>query len=349
MNKKIIAIAIAAAMAAPVAMADVKVSGQIGGALATIKTEKNTTFSDTTRTVDEAGYSKLQFDATAGMGFARYAVSLGGGLQTSAAPTSRDVYFGVKGGWGALQVGRMNGALKNTEKDPYISTGLQLRKTNAIGGDGAETSGFVNGLVQYSNKFDAVKVVFQFNPVSKGDTTNLTDSGTSYSKTSHEGMTALNVSGKFGPVNAYAATQSYNNWSTNATTQVKTKYTDTKIGASMKFGAIKASLQMSSNKTPVGTINHMLVMADMGLGNGMSVNAAYGTQAKLDRNAAGDTGAAKGTMMRVAINKNLSKGTRVFAGYVVNDTKDATNSAGTAIAGTAVKTTKLAVGLGIKF
>ena len=361
MNKKIIAIAIATAMAAPVAMADIKVSGQMGGALVDTETkvsDASGSISLNYRPIQEAGYSKLQFDMTSGgTGYARGGLSLKKGFQ-GGEPTLREAYFGVKGGWGSFQLGRMASALKNLEKDPYISTFLQMRGSAAVPGDATEQgSGFVNGLIQYSGKVGAVDLTVQMNPMenvqapdaANDDAPVLNGVGPELAKGSFEGMTAIAVSGKAGGVNLYAATASWDTYACSpvtviadelsacsaANTAVKNSYN--KLGASMKFGAIKVSAQMGSQEWGTSDGDSLHIMANMGLGNGLSVNAVIG-QSEIKN--AGNPVKEEEDFMRVAVTKNISKNTNVFAGYSTSEWKQGTDKE---------ETTQLGLGLQVKF
>ena len=373
MNKKIIAIAIATAMAAPVAMADIKVSGQMAGALVNSKVDtaddngnSDTRLSDSRRIISEAGASKLQFDMTAGeIGYARGALQLTNGFE-GASPTTRDIYFGIKGGWGEFQLGRMVGVAKNAEKDPYIATFLQVRGTSAAMATAYGSNGFVDSLVQYSNKFGGVELTVQMDPTDKaahasnGSASTLTD-GETYKQADGEGYIGIAVKGNAGPVALWATMNSYKNFQEDTTTtpdsQKSVTNSNTKIGASMKFGTVKVTAQAESNKYGSddvsgglaaytgGTVNRQMLMADMGLGNGMSVNLALGNSSAVD----GRTG--KGTFSRIAFTKQLDKGVSVFAGYTVDDVKNRTSAAAAPVDvdGTGSKTTQLGLGLKVKF
>ena len=348
MNKKIIAIAIATAMAAPVAMADIKVSGQMGGALVDSEFKySGTGYAGTAsyRPIQEAGYSKLQFDMTSGgSGYARGGLSLKDGY-SGGSPTLRETYFGVKGDWGSFQLGRMASAMKNVEKDPYISTFLGMRGTAAVPGDATEVGGFVNGLVQYAGKVGPGTLTVQLNPMA-GVGDNISNTG-GETKGHLEGMTAVKYAGKAGGVNFYAATSAWDTWScTEAVVGTDTVCTDaqvaaknsyTKVGASMKFGAVKVSAQIGTQEWGTSDGDSMHIMANMGLGNGLSVNAVIG-QSEIKN--AGNPVKEEEDFMRVAVTKNISKNTNVFAGYTTSEWKQGTDKE---------ELTQLGLGLQVKF
>ena len=94
MNKKIIAIAIAAAMTAPVAMADVKVSGVMAGNMTATDVTGDKKFD-----MGDAGLARIIFDGSAGNAFARfsYKEGLAGYIGKTDTTTSvRQKYAGYK-------------------------------------------------------------------------------------------------------------------------------------------------------------------------------------------------------------------------------------------------------------
>ena len=331
MNKKLIAVAVATIMAAPVAMADVKISGKFGvnfvnvnddGAFGPLPagapaaavqayddlvanykliglnlTENAEEAGKAYRSFSEHGMNRVVVDGTSGKAFARFAFNNAG---NNAAEGNRDQYVGYKAGFGTIQIGRMAGAIKNLEKDPYIATFLQARGSFGVAGGAYGSNGFVNNLVQYTTKASGMAVKVQLNPTS--DTSTAGD----------EGHTAVSVVGKASGINWWFG---YN----NAGGSEATGSSSIKVGASMKFGKIKATAQMESQKyvdlpllDGTGTVvptdldaTRILLMADMGLGNGLSVNAAVGLGSQ----------DVEGTSFRVAVNKELNKSASMFAGF----------------------------------
>ena len=313
MNKKIIAIAIATAMAAPVAMADIKVSGRMAGHLTS--SDKNvgagTDTAKASREFGDAGQARLVFDGTDGNFFARIAydtrAASGGG-----ALAGRDNYLGYNFANSAISFGRIGGAAKNIEKDPYIATFLQMRGTAAISRTSKEygSSSFVGSIIQYTMKAGGAKVKFQYDP-----TDNTGASG-------NEGHTALAVTGKAGAIGYFV---SYNN-GTGSDGGSSNGQSNTKVGGSMKFGATKVTLMLSGSKasSAAEAQSATFLSADMGLGDGLSANFGYGNNK------------AKTTWMRLAVAKKFSKQTTVYGG--LTNTKPDGGSAGTVMgAGVTVK------------
>ncbi len=304
MNKKIIAIAVATVMAAPLAMADVKVSGRIGGHLTSTPKggSHGVDATKSSRDFADNGTGRIQFDGTVGNGFARIAMdvrNMQGGLTSV---PGREMMAGYKlGGGSSLAFGRMAGAAKNLEKDPYITTFLQVRNTwaEAVTAKQFGSSSFIGSLIQYKAKVGGAKLTVQFDP---------TDNSNTSANAGHYG---LGISGKTSGITWWA---SYNNGKANgAGTATSANETNAKFGASMKMGTVKLTLNVTDseatnkNKTTATTF-----WADFNLGGGLSADVGYAGN--------GD----KGTWTRVAINKKLNKGTNIYAGAVNTTPKSGT-------------------------
>ena len=327
MNKKIIAIAIAAAMSAPV-MADVKVSGALGGDMTsnnseyrTAATGEVTTNGETSITFNDNGMSQINFIATEGDSYGKLGLNVGPGSKSktavkqqgngdtvsAAGPVYRDYFIGHKlGGGMKFQFGNMSGALKNMEKDPYIATFLQLRSSPGLTQTSSAygSSSFVHNLLQFSMKAGPADVTVQY------DATKNVNSST------NEGHTAVGVKGKAGPVAYFAG---FNN-GTSGEKAAKAQ-SNVKLGGSMKFGAIKATLVYTTSDTGAtnGKAAATAIMADMGMGNGLAINAAYGMKDD-------DVDTKDANWMRIAVSKKLSKKSTVYGGYTSTKVKDKSNT-----------------------
>ncbi len=316
MNKKLIAIAIATVMAAPVAMADVKLSGRMAGHLTNLSTDGA---ADDSLGYGDQGHSRVQLDATQGSAFARMAWDARGGKNWG----QREQYLGYKFGGGvSAQFNRMTSAGKNIEKDPYIATFLQLRNTLAESVTAKQygSSSFVDHLAQVAFKAGSTKIKIQY------------DLGSNSAGSPNEGHTAIAVTGKGGPVNYWV---SYNNGTADGNNNsLSTSQSNLKLGGSMKFGKVKVSLNYTSSDTDVagGEQNSTTVWADMGLGNGMSIDVLAAVRA-------GDTSADDATMVRLAVSKKLAGGAKLYGGVVSKDY----DAAGPA------DTTEIGAGLIVKF
>ncbi len=298
MNKKIIAIAMASAMAAPAVMADVKISGRVGGELTFVPANSSGragvtgNASDSTKASREfsdfGSANRIRFDGSIGNAYAINAYNDANGQRSS----QRELLAGYKlSGGSSIQFGRMPTAGKNAEKDPYITTFLQVRNTAALVGTNKiyVSNSFVNGLVQYKTKVGGGNLTVQYDP-------------TDNYPTSNSGHIALALTGKAGGMNYFVA---YNN-GTAAAGGAGNKEYNFKIGGSMKMGSAKITLVVTDTQNSAGTnkTTATTAWADFGMGNGLSVNVGYGAN--------GDTG----SWSRIAVNKKLNKGTNVFGGVV---------------------------------
>jgi hypothetical protein len=329
MNKKIIAIAIATAMTAPAAMADVKVGGQIGAAFIsaskgyTIPTNPGTdkdlgevNGTDAYRAMSDSGLSKIEFSGNAGDAVFKIGMDIrpimGGG-----ATAGRDFWLGHKLGAGTLTFGRMPAALAGIEGDKYNATFLELRRTAAVAttaNDSTDTY-FGSPIIQYAMKAGGAAIKIQYDAQDKSDAS------------ADEGYYAVSVKGAAGAVGYFAGV---NNGS--GTDVSGNKEQNIKAGASMKFGAAKVTLMLMNADNNSVKSSATTVMADMGLGNGLSLGVAYGMQGSGTNN--------KDTFMRLAATKDLGQGASIFGGYAAkHDDSAATNK----------DTNALGVGMKIKF
>jgi hypothetical protein len=344
MNKKLIAIAVASVMAAPVAMADIKISGRVAQDFTITDTDGAT---NDKRGISDSGHTRLQFDGTAGNAYARIALDerLGRGDHThdvdvtSGATdeestktstddkTKRDSYVGYKfGGGTSVQVGRMGGVAKNIEKDPYIATFLETRSTVANSYTNARfgSSSFVDSVAQVKMKAGAATIAVQFGPAEYANDNN--------------GHIGVAVTGKGGPVSYWA---SYNNGSADGDSSAATypSQSNIKIGGKMKFGMATVGLNYTSmdKDGTVGTAGNatdsIAVDGNFDLGNGMSANVGVAVRS-------GDVAADDAEFIRLAVMKKLNKSASIYGGYTTTD-YDATSSS--------ADTSEVGVGMLVKF
>lgn len=288
MKKKIIAAAIAAALVAPVAQAEMKVSGRIGGEVVNMPAAAGgLTFTDGN------GHTRLQLDWTDGDMFARYALD----LSLAAGPAFRDYFIGMKLGNGKLSAGKMAGAVANLEDDKYIATFLQLRGKavfNSNGVQGYNSNGFIVGVVEYAMKVNDIDVKVQYIPF---DTPNAIVPPVGPGDKGHIG---IGVKGKAGDIGYYFG---WNNGDTTANN------TTMKAGASMKFGEITAKLDYNQH---LNAPARFAIGAEMSLSDGMSVDFTYGDKGNLNTKA----------FMRLAVSKKMGEQSSIYAGYADNGHMD---------------------------
>ena len=187
MNKKIIAIAIATVMAAPVAMADVKVSGQMFGDYTDVDDGNSFNMGDTKTS------ARLIFDGTSGDAFAR--ISYKEGFNKNLGDTKRQKYAGYKFNGYNIRGGAVNSATYALEGDKLKGTFVQM-STGFV----ADNAGVEEGIIQYNGKVAGMAVKVDYNP-------NQNDAVQDYM--------AASVKGKMGSVGVFAS------YSSGATTSMK--------------------------------------------------------------------------------------------------------------------------------
>ena len=313
MNKKLIAIAVATVMAAPVAMADLKITGRISNDFTSISEESSTAANaeDATasrREIGDNGQNRVEFTFSEGKTFGKYAMAVSS--ESAATSGIREQYVGYNFGSVKVAIGRVAGAAKNLESDPLIASFLQLRSSFAEARTSKEygSSSFISNIVEASGKSGGMSWKVQLDPT---DNTGGTTPGGA-----NEGHVGLGVKGKAGAVNWWAG---YNN-GIGSDGGSSNDNVNTKVGASMKFGKIKGTLNISSADDGTNTWTATALSADMGMGNGASIHATI----------AATTGDVEGTMTRVAYSNKLNKAATAYAGVRVDDPDagDATTTIG---------------------
>lgn len=357
MNKKLIAIAVATAMSAPVMAADLKISGRINQQFTSLSTDKPAPGVDTdVMDYSDNGHQRLQFDVKAGNAYGRVAYD----ARETKNLANRDMYIGYKFGASSIQFGRMGNAGKNIEKDPLIATFLEERTSVAAafgGGSGYDSNGFVSDIAQFATKINGVALKVQL-----GLSDN--DGAAGAAGATNQGHVGVSVTGKAGPVRWFI---SQNNGSadqgdvaakgvvpgsfelntatgnidpvagTAATAAVANDDSVTKLGASMKFGKVKAALTLKSAEDNGDEADAIVIRANMGFGNGLTGYAGYGINTF---KGAGSSVEVDATWLRLAVAKKLNKNTTLYGGY--------TSTEWDAIAGEN-DSSEIGVGMTIKF
>ena len=162
MNKKLLVAAIAGTLAAPIAVADVAVSGSIRVALS-----GDSDGTDTAWTVGNSG-SRLRFKASEDLGNGQsayvtyeFGVDAGkGSIQTG--NTSRLTEVGIKGGWGSIAMG-------SVWSTGWSMVGTHIDKSNAFGGQGYQGQYRMNNSVRYKTSMGALSVGIDGQMRSGGD------------------------------------------------------------------------------------------------------------------------------------------------------------------------------------
>ena len=162
MNKKLLAAAIAGTLAAPVAIADVAVSGSIR-----VGVQGASDGTDTTWQIKNSG-SRLRFKASEDLGngqtsYVTYEFgvdagngSIGGGAR------NRLTEVGIKGGWGSVSLG-------SQWSTQWNMVGTHIDKSNAFGGQGYQGQYRMNNSVRYKTSMGALSVGIDGQMRSGGD------------------------------------------------------------------------------------------------------------------------------------------------------------------------------------
>jgi hypothetical protein len=300
MNKKILAAAIGAAMVAPLAaQADMKLSGRVAGEL--VSADGNINMMD-------FGNSRLQFDINDDSGFyARYAIDIRmGRLQSEISAndgkmrTNRDQYVGIKGGFGAIQAGRVAGAVKNIEGDPFIGTFLEYRNAFVKGGAWGSSS-FINNMIEYNNKFGDMGLKVQYDGMDGS---------------ADKGSYGASVKAKLAGANIFLG----------ANKRESTAEGYYKLGGNMKFGDFKVGLIYENDEANPGDEASYVLGVGFNMGGGL-IDVSY-TDKGADRTAAG---------YRVGWYKKQSKKAHWWLGYTQNGSLAAGQAGDTASFGGGVR------------
>jgi predicted porin len=323
MNKNLIALAVAAAMAAPLAaQAEVTVSGGLqaevvnlgGGAADTTITGNNAAG---LYAMDAAENAKQN---SGNYGFLKFSSSedLGGGMTAIATYNmniavdnvlaTRDAYIGLSGGFGTILAGRLSTPYKSSTVswDPFLATAAQARGSNGMSG---LHNSYVNNAVAYANKFGSAKVVAAVVLDEATDGVDTTETNgkhaVSFSVNAPVGpvelaLAFIDVSEHADPVNggAYGKNMS--------ATKVGVKWTSGAITVAGQYEMLDKGFNTVANNEG---INVMFVTASYAMGAN-TVSASYGADDKKD---------AEGSYMAVGVKHTFSKNTSVFAAYRAND------------------------------
>jgi len=334
MKKTAIAVAVAAVLAAPVAMADVSVSGQLQTQIVNYGGDggnRNGLYVSDGGAVggsNSGNWGAINLVASEDLGdgmkaLAKYSFN----VLTGANIGTREAYVGLAGGFGAVLGGKLNHPYKTSTVswDPFLSTFAQARFNGGMGGglSGDATANTlqnalygseVDNALAYAGSFGGVKVVAAL----------IVDEGaspTDTSKTNGKNGVSFSVNAPVGPVEvavAYANLSELADFNGTSLATVK-DLVATKVGVKWVSGDITVAGQYEmldkgfSAQAEKGSVAY--VTGSYKMGNN-TVSAAYGmTDKKL--NTVGTDKAA--TYLAVGLNHAMSKNTSAFVGYRSSD------------------------------
>lgn len=318
MKKKLIALAVAGAMTAPMAvMADVKISGQLQTQIVSIGGDHHT---DKGIHMTDGGHVDANNGGNWGALSINASEELGGGLKAlahysfnistdSSTNGVRQGWVGLAGDFGAVLAGRMNHPYKTSTigYDPFVGTFMQARfnggMAGRIGGLGDVLYGTErDNTLAYAGSFGGAKVV-------AGVIFDETDDATN-DKTTGNHAYAASVNVPVGPVEVAVAYASLSEYAGSAE-----KQTAAKVGVKYAAGdfSVAGQLEMlgegfSADADPDGG-NVMYVTGSYKMGAN-TISASVGRTSK--DLLAGDEDQ---TYMAVGFNHAFSQNTSAFAGY----------------------------------
>jgi len=334
MNKKLIALAVAAGMAAPmVASAEATVYGRAYAEIAMETTKPDGGDSTTARTQDDnQGHGRIGFKFNEDLGgnlsaFGKFEIqvdindtvaagncervldSSGAKIGTTngSAYCQRDSFVGLKGGWGAFSAGRYNGAYKTTggvKYDPFVATGLQARGNGGMAAGAYAQNGFVSQLIEYKTpKLGGFGLQLQYNLTDNDD--DLDNNG--------EGDLLAGASFNIGKNHEIIAAYSDSKSNENA----DGKSSNMKAGYKGTFGAFGVTLQYEDAQVASQAGQYLYANGTWKMGKNLWV-LGYG-QTTDDEDV---PGGADTTYLAIGGIYGFSKMTKLYYGYRNTDVKD---------------------------
>lgn len=344
MKKNVIALAVAAAMVAPLAaQAEVSVTGGLQAELRSVggdgtSLNKGLYATDGGEYGSENGgsYGFLKFSASEDLGGGMKALAMWNGVanvgdsNSAGGISGRDSYVGLTGGFGTVLAGTLATPYKSStvKWDPFVTTSLQARGN---GGMSDLQNGYASNALAYANKFGPATVVIAL-VLDEGAST------TTAGETNGEHAKSISVNAPVGPVEvafAYVDASKFSdiaNLGLGATAQGicdafaitpctgiwGDTVTATKLGVKWSSGAITVAGQyemLAVKRDALGLDikpTQTYVTASYAMGAN-TLSAGYGV-ADDDDSATDNT-----TYMAVGVKHAFSKSTSVHAGYRATD------------------------------
>ena len=336
MNKKIIALAVAAAFTAPMAAQAAVTTyghaqvefGSWGGDDGVVGASN---VSNKGETVQDNARGRIGFKASEDLGNGMKAMAKfefktdtadgdsSGDNGDNISLQKRESMIGLKGGFGTVQAGRLKTAYKYTggvKYDAFVATLLEARgnggMTGKVGsgalGKAAGHNGFVNDSIAYKNKFGNMRFWLTYDL----DT----------NKVDGKGGNSMSAALKYKAKNWEAFVALVDDDQGVTATNGAQAYDSTKFGGSYKFGAHKVNVQLesgtfdafgSTNDADMDTyyVNYQLKMGkntlDVALGNTDIDNFGSADDEDTD-------------FLRVALRHSFSKNTSVWVGHRSSET-----------------------------
>ena len=326
MNKKLIALAVGAAMAPMAAQAETTAYSHIQFELANIDNGTDSAMSVTDRERGRIGLKGSE-DIGGGMkaiGLVEFDFEGGnrdsefGGNKTTSQTTTvgagtlahshdvttstrnalriREVMAGIKGSFGEVQIGTLKSAYKYTggvKYDPFVTTTLEARGNYGMSGGAMGHNAFINNALGYKNKFGAVNVWVTYS---------LDETDTDNDGQGDDGQMTYGL--KFGGGNFEAFLSGVDRGTSKA------DYSSNKLGGKFKMGNMALLGQYEMTDLNGTDRTNLFLGFQMNMGKNQIV-AQYGVQ-EVDDSVDNDN---DGTYLTVGLIHKFSKNARAFVGY----------------------------------
>jgi predicted porin len=314
MNKKLLAVAISAALVAPAAAmaGNVTVYGHAQVEVTDVNFEDDTA-TDGIEVADNArGRVGVKASEDLGNGLKSFAQfewkadttdNVTGANSSKAALTARVSQVGIKGGFGTISLGNLKSPYKYTggvKYDAFVTTALEARRHGGMVGGTLGSNGFVADMVAYATPKGPITAAIAYGPEED------------------DGRVIWDVKYSAGGIEAFVA---------GVDNGDNSDYSATKVGGSFKTGSHKILVQyetVDSGVTGADDATILFLGYQMKMGKNTFV-AQYGQQDDADFVAdAADTKSVDGdvTYTSLGVIHKLSKTTRVFGGWRNTDTDD---------------------------
>lgn len=316
MNKKLIAVAVAAGLALPgLAAAEVKIIGQAQLELVNTSSSDGSGRAEGLTLDDAAAAGNVGGSNASALGITG-SHDLGNGLTglykanfnfqgddgVGGLNRSRDVFVGMKGGFGAVLFGRMNSPYKSStvKWDPLLATFMQSRVSN---GASALNTGYLNDVIAYANTFGTIKFV---GAISLDESDNNENAGAGDGDLDGDHAITFSVNVPIG--DALEIAVGYLNLdSLNDGTAIK-------VGLNWKGDGMGGSVQIEALDKDLGDANHIYANYHIAVSESGAVVVGLGT--RTDESSGGSN---DGTYAALAYKSALSKKVSWHAGVVLHD------------------------------
>jgi len=318
MKKNIIALAIAGALAAPLAaQAEMTVSGQLQAELTSMSADAALRSDNGGPVTEGLALDDAQEGGKLGSGnYGAITLSgsedLGNGMKALAkysfnvdvdgkAPVQRDSYVGLSGGFGTVLLGTLSTPYKSStvKWDPFLATAGQARGN--FGASGLH-NGYAGNVVAYANKFGPAKVVLA---VSLDEAQNTPADG------SYRGdhTTTFSVNVPVGPVEVAVAYLDAAALDNGTATKVGVKYGAGAFGVNFQYETVDADLGTSTDGETFALINGTYTMG----ANTFALSYGQNSQDFIGG------ASADNTHTTVGVVHGFSKNTAAYAAYTALD------------------------------